>query len=104
MKAVPIRTLSRHNSHRKTQATTIASAFEKTNGAIGLTGNLSNRRHCSSTSVSNYITDIKKAIHSLKEILMDVIVSVNLWFLLCLCLVFLVIGLIIGGQNGRYRY
>ncbi len=35
---------------------------------------------------------------------MDVIVSVNLWFMLTLCLIFLVIGLIIGGRNSRSRY
>ncbi len=39
--------------------------------------------------------------------MMNFAVTVNLWFLLSLCLVFLVIGLLLGGRSGsrdRYRY
>ncbi len=34
---------------------------------------------------------------------MSLLVTVNVWFLLSLCLAFLVIGLMIGGRNGRDR-
>ncbi len=35
---------------------------------------------------------------------MDVIISVNFWFILCLCLISLVAGMILGGKIGRDRY
>ncbi len=34
---------------------------------------------------------------------MNLLITVNVWFFLSLCLAFLVIGLIVGGRNGRDR-
>ncbi len=35
---------------------------------------------------------------------MDMTLTVNLWFLLSLCLIFLVIGMLLAGRNNRPRY
>jgi hypothetical protein len=57
-----------------------------------------------SGDVSEQLVNDLRLLQQRKDFSMDVTVAVNFWFLLCLCLIFLVIGLLLGRRNGRDRY